>query len=272
MGKVSLASPQTLNLYAYCGNDPVNRIDPSGLGFFSFLSKIFKSIQKVLKWVAVAVAIAFVVVALVAGPITALALLLKIGSAVLTKLGVLKSVPLIMDFAADGTLIGVTGGYITAGLTGEIIGGLASAGAVASFQKRGQRSSKGRKPKEEPVVLIVLDPETYAELGRLTEKEADQWNREDQKYKECVNQADLIYNTKIATIDMIDEKENQWGLKDYIEHWHDTWDKSIAKAAERVRKRLERQAERDEAAVERNQSIGKCTLPIVPPEARARAR
>jgi RHS repeat-associated protein len=40
MDAVDLASPQTLNLYAYCANDPINHIDPSGLGFFSFLKKI----------------------------------------------------------------------------------------------------------------------------------------------------------------------------------------------------------------------------------------
>ncbi len=60
MGAVSLTSPQTLNLYAYCTNDPINHIDPSGLGFFSFLKKIFKGIAKILtnKWVLLVVGIA----------------------------------------------------------------------------------------------------------------------------------------------------------------------------------------------------------------------
>ena len=31
MEAVSLDDPQSLNLYAYCGNDPVNRLDPDGL-------------------------------------------------------------------------------------------------------------------------------------------------------------------------------------------------------------------------------------------------
>jgi RHS repeat-associated protein len=47
MGSVSLTAPQTLNLYAYCTNDPINYTDPSGLGFFSWLGnlimKLFRS-------------------------------------------------------------------------------------------------------------------------------------------------------------------------------------------------------------------------------------
>ena len=40
MKSVDLSSPQTLNMYAYCTNDPINHTDPSGLGFFSFLRRI----------------------------------------------------------------------------------------------------------------------------------------------------------------------------------------------------------------------------------------
>jgi hypothetical protein len=67
MGSVSLESPQTLNLYAFCINDPINHVDPSGLGFFSFLKKLFKGIVKVLsnKWVQLAILIA---VAVITGP------------------------------------------------------------------------------------------------------------------------------------------------------------------------------------------------------------
>jgi hypothetical protein len=64
MSSVSLDSPQTLNLYAYCTNDPINYVDPSGLGFFSFLGKLFKAIGKVIKILAV-VLVVVVVVALV---------------------------------------------------------------------------------------------------------------------------------------------------------------------------------------------------------------
>ena len=57
MNSVNLANPQTLNLYAYCINDPVNLVDPTGLGFLSFLKKIF---WRGLKAV-IAAAVAFVV-------------------------------------------------------------------------------------------------------------------------------------------------------------------------------------------------------------------
>lgn len=44
MAAVSLDSPQTLNLYTYCANDPVNFTDPSGL----FFGKLFKWLGKVI--------------------------------------------------------------------------------------------------------------------------------------------------------------------------------------------------------------------------------
>ncbi|HEV7642756.1 MAG TPA: RHS repeat-associated core domain-containing protein [Pyrinomonadaceae bacterium] len=44
-----LQIPQTLNLYSYCGNDPVNHTDPDGLffgKFFKWLGNVFKAIMK----------------------------------------------------------------------------------------------------------------------------------------------------------------------------------------------------------------------------------
>src|SRR6185436_1911632 len=44
MAATSLTSPQTLNLYAYCTNDPINHTDPSGLGLLSWLKGLFKRV------------------------------------------------------------------------------------------------------------------------------------------------------------------------------------------------------------------------------------
>ena len=50
MNAVKLDNPQTLNLYAYCANDPINCIDPDGLSF--------KKLAKIFKWVAAVIAVA----------------------------------------------------------------------------------------------------------------------------------------------------------------------------------------------------------------------
>lgn len=42
MQSVSLGSPQTLNLYNYCGNDPINHVDPNGL----FWGALFRAIAR----------------------------------------------------------------------------------------------------------------------------------------------------------------------------------------------------------------------------------
>ena len=68
IGASSLMNPQSLNLYAYCGNDPINHTDPTGL----FWGKLFKGILKVLtnKWVRLAIAVAITVLtAGAAGPL-----------------------------------------------------------------------------------------------------------------------------------------------------------------------------------------------------------
>ena len=69
MQSASLSSPQTLNLYAYCMNDPVNHSDSTGLGFLSFLKKLFNFIKSAVKWIIVALTVAVAVVAVVFFPI-----------------------------------------------------------------------------------------------------------------------------------------------------------------------------------------------------------
>src|SRR5205807_9167979 len=60
MRSVSLSSPQTLNLYAYCTNDPINHTDPSGQGFFGSIGKILKVVSRVLKIIAIILAVVIV--------------------------------------------------------------------------------------------------------------------------------------------------------------------------------------------------------------------
>lgn len=61
-GASELSDPQTLNLYAYCANDPINAMDPDGL----FFKKLFKAIWKVLtnKWFIIAATVALTVISL----------------------------------------------------------------------------------------------------------------------------------------------------------------------------------------------------------------
>jgi hypothetical protein len=57
MKATSLINPQTLNLYAYCANDPINRTDPNGLGLISWIKKHWKIIL-----VAVAIVVAILLI------------------------------------------------------------------------------------------------------------------------------------------------------------------------------------------------------------------
>jgi RHS repeat-associated protein len=57
MSAADISDPQSLNLYAYCGNDPINHTDPQGL-FFKKLLKAIGKISGILKWIEIAIMIA----------------------------------------------------------------------------------------------------------------------------------------------------------------------------------------------------------------------
>ena len=59
MSASSVSNPQSLNMYSYVDNDPVNRMDPTGL----FWGKLWRAIKKIVtsKWFIIAVSVALVV-------------------------------------------------------------------------------------------------------------------------------------------------------------------------------------------------------------------
>jgi RHS repeat-associated protein len=61
----NLSDPQSLNMYAYCGNDPVNQTDANGL----FWGKLWRFLKKAFKWLAVAAAIAVAVLTIIYAPV-----------------------------------------------------------------------------------------------------------------------------------------------------------------------------------------------------------
>jgi RHS repeat-associated protein len=87
MSAASLSDPQTLNLYAYCGNDPINHTDPDGL----FFKKLFKWIGKILgnKWVQLAIGIALAVLSSGSGAFVIHGLKLTVSK---TAIGVVKTI------------------------------------------------------------------------------------------------------------------------------------------------------------------------------------
>jgi hypothetical protein len=113
MNAASLAAPQTLNLYAYCANDPINHLDPSGLGFWSFLKKLFK-------WIVAVIAVIVAVITIIAAPATIAGILAAIsatasaGSSVMGALGY-STAAKILGWIALGTGIGAGIATIAAG-------------------------------------------------------------------------------------------------------------------------------------------------------------
>ena len=83
MRATALDSPQSLNLYNYCGNDPINHTDPSGL-IFGWLKRLFQRVVNA----AISAAVAFGITFLTSGfnvHAAVIAGLAEFGKALLTK-------------------------------------------------------------------------------------------------------------------------------------------------------------------------------------------
>ncbi|HKX27767.1 MAG TPA: DUF4329 domain-containing protein, partial [Blastocatellia bacterium] len=133
----SLSNPQTLNLYAYCGNDPINNIDPDGL-LFGFLKKVFKGISKVLGTLVKAVKVVTLAVTAAYAVLTLnVPLLLRAGLGLLSEFGP-RSLRTVAGFAS-GVLGTVSGGNLSNLRTpGTISGG--ATGGVNSFVQRSRKA------------------------------------------------------------------------------------------------------------------------------------
>jgi len=141
-GATDISDPQSWNMYAYCGNDPINHTDPDGL----FFGKLFKWIGKALKWIAIAAAVATAVLTVFAGPLagTVLGQLLGFIAGIPNAIGsfiggVGKTIAGIFSFAESG---GVSAQLATRIGYGVLLGGSAAVGAIANhLQEKGKRVS-----------------------------------------------------------------------------------------------------------------------------------
>lgn len=137
MSAASLMNPQTLNLYNYCGNDPINNTDPQGL-FWGTIGKFFKKVWKGIK---VAVAIIAAVVAI------AIAIYITAGAAGAVFAG--------SGFAATTAGIGGATGVI--GAITAIANAAASVYNAVGAIKDNFAQTKDRKPKKYPCPPNIND-------------------------------------------------------------------------------------------------------------------
>ncbi len=135
----SLAAPQTLNMYSYCGNDPVNHSDPSGLFFGKLFKWIGKVLRKAWKWIVVAVVVAVIIFSVIASHGATSGFLAKIGG-IIGKLGFAHALEL---------------GGIALGTSSKVLLAIAGVGAIASNFIQ-TKDKKGNKPNKYVVYGIGL--------------------------------------------------------------------------------------------------------------------
>jgi RHS repeat-associated protein len=148
MGASSLSDPQSLNLYAYCGNDPVNHLDPDGL----FWGKLKHFFSQVFKWLKVALAVALVVLAIIsignpfvsgwaiAGAFMLAGALLAsaFGSQTLRKIITVG----LSAFAIYQSKPGIIWNWREGGGSGRLIPWLSFVGAIANFLQEAKKPNR----------------------------------------------------------------------------------------------------------------------------------
>lgn len=184
MGDATAENPQSFNLYAYCGNDPINYSDPSGLGFFSFLKKLFKVVNTIIKWLKVALAVALIAVTIWLAPMLTGVVIAKL----LVSAGLLLGQTLGPRWMQTAITIGlaVVGIYLRGpqaiwnfSSSGSPAGGsrsgmAASVGAVTGFmaiagKKKAGKQSKAKKPALQTVAVALL--QLYNPLSKAENRE-----------------------------------------------------------------------------------------------------
>jgi RHS repeat-associated protein len=177
VGGSSLGNPQSFNLYSYVGNDPINRLDPSGL----FWGKLFKWISKALKWIGIAVLLAVVVMSGPFAPASGTVLAHILGF--LVHLGAI--IGSAMNFVAGGVLLAEGATAASAAILGASGLLLASAGvgAIANQQRKQQKEKDGRPPKV-PNLIIVVEKSPESKYKLCVDREWDVFNQEVEKIKQ----------------------------------------------------------------------------------------
>jgi RHS repeat-associated protein len=199
MDAASLSDPQTLNLYSYCGNDPINHLDPDGL----FFGKLFGWIGNAFKWAFRVLAVVVAVVAVMA----AAAVGQYWGSILITKglVAALFGSSALLATAgwAPGKIGQIAGAIITGGLslagnfrTPNTFPDGTGVGAVSDFVKK---KGKERKSKTKPAFIIlrsVIFKPVNVHVMSAGRPEAVKWA----KYMNCENEAHFNYKIGVAYI------------------------------------------------------------------------